>query len=156
MRPVRLEIEGLTSFRERVVLDFDGLDLFAITGATGAGKSSLIDAMTLALYGQVPRVSDRYKQLISHGAERMSVRFDFSVGGEVYRVARTIRASGSPAFRLERVVGDETEPLADRDKEVGAEIERLLGLDYDAFVRSVVLPQGQFDSFLKGKPEERR
>jgi exonuclease SbcC len=153
---VRLEIEGLTSFRERVVLDFDGLDLFAITGPTGAGKSSLIDAMTLALYGQVPRVSDRYKQLISHGAERMSVRFDFRVGAETYRVARTIRATGSPAFRLERVVADGTEPLADRDKEVGAEIERILGLDYDAFVRSVVLPQGQFDSFLKGKPEERR
>ena len=71
-------------------------------------------------------------------------------------MARTIRATGSPAFRLERVVGDETEPLADREKEVGAEVERILGLDYDAFVRSVVLPQGQFDAFLKGKPEERR
>jgi exonuclease SbcC len=157
VRPVRLEIEGLTSFRDRVVLDFEGLDLFAITGPTGAGKSSLIDAMTLALYGQVPRVSDKYKQLISHGAERMSVRFDFSVGGETYRVARTIRANGgTSAFRLERVVADGTEPLADRDKDVGAHIERILGLDYDAFVRSVVLPQGQFDAFLKGKPEERR
>jgi exonuclease SbcC len=156
VRPVRLEIEGLTSFRERVVLDFDGLDLFAITGPTGAGKSSLIDAMTLALYGQVPRVSNSYKQLMSHGAERMSVRFDFRVGSEVYRVARTIRASGSPAFRLERVGADGPEPLADRDKDVGAEVERILGLDYDAFVRSVVLPQGQFDAFLKGAPAERR
>jgi exonuclease SbcC len=156
VRPVRLEIEGLTSFRDRVVLDFDGLDLFAITGPTGAGKSSLIDAMTLALYGQVPRVSDKYKQLISHGAERMSVCFEFRVGAETYRVARSIRTAGSPALRLERVTAEGAEPLADRDKEIGAHIERILGLDYDAFVRSVVLPQGQFDAFLKGKPEERR
>ncbi|HET8648355.1 MAG TPA: AAA family ATPase, partial [Vicinamibacteria bacterium] len=149
-------IQGLTSFRDRVELDFEGLDLFAITGATGAGKSSLIDAMTLALFGQVPRVSDKYKQLISHGAERLSVLFDFRVGGETYRVARTIRASGSPAFRLERLTPAGAEPLADRDKDVCEQVERILGLDYDAFVRSVVLPQGQFDAFLKGKPEERR
>ena len=56
MRPLRLELEGFTSFKERLALDFDGLDLFAITGPTGAGKSSLIDALVFALYGQVPRV----------------------------------------------------------------------------------------------------
>ena len=96
MRPRRLEIEGFTSFRERLHLDFDGLDLFAITGPTGAGKSSLIDAIVFALYGQVPRVGREYKQLISHGAERLSVKLDFEVGGRLYRVARTARAAGPP------------------------------------------------------------
>ena len=72
MRPLRLEIEGFTSFRERVAIDFKGLDLFAITGPTGAGKSSIIDAMMFALYGQVPRVSREYRQLVSHGAERLT------------------------------------------------------------------------------------
>ncbi len=156
MRPLRLEIEGFTSFRDRVAVDFDGLDLFAITGPTGAGKSSLLDAMVLALYGQVPRVAKEYKQLISHGAERMSVRLDFRVGHATYRIARTVRASGQPQFRLERVENGLAVGVADRAAVVGAEVERLLGLDYDAFVRSVVLPQGQFDAFLKGKPEERR
>jgi DNA repair protein SbcC/Rad50 len=156
VRPLRLEIEGLASLREKVVVSFEDLDLFAITGPTGAGKSSLIDALVLALYGQVPRVGKEYKQLISHGAERLSVRLDFAVGEAQYRIARTIRASGTPQFRLERLCGGEPEPLADRAKEIEAEIERIVGLDYDAFIRSVVLPQGQFDAFLRGKPEERR
>jgi exonuclease SbcC len=156
VRPLRLEIEGLTSLRERVVVSFEDLDLFAITGPTGVGKSSLIDAMVLALYGQVPRVGKEYKQLISHGAERLSVRLDFAVGDARYRIARSIRASGAPQFRLERLRDGEAEPLADRAKDIESEIERIIGLDYDAFVRSVVLPQGQFDAFLRGKPEERR
>ena len=58
MRPLRLEVGGFTSFAEKQVVDFSGLDLFAITGPTGAGKSSLIDALVFALYGQVPRVGD--------------------------------------------------------------------------------------------------
>src|SRR5262249_52449823 len=65
MRPLRLEIEGFPSFRDRVVLDLADLDLFAITGPTGAGKSSLIDAMVFPLYGQVPRVGNEYRQLLS-------------------------------------------------------------------------------------------
>src|SRR6185436_1255221 len=56
LKPLRLELEGFTSFRDGTVLELEGLDLFAITGPTGAGKSSLIDAMVFALYGQVPRV----------------------------------------------------------------------------------------------------
>ncbi|MDP8927983.1 MAG: AAA family ATPase, partial [Actinomycetota bacterium] len=46
MRPIRLELDGFASFRERVEVDFDGVDLFALTGPTGAGKSSVIDAIT--------------------------------------------------------------------------------------------------------------
>src|SRR5512143_1055292 len=156
MKPLRLTVEGFTSFRDRLELDFSGLDLFAITGPTGAGKSSLIDAIVFALYGQVPRVGDDYKQLISHGAERASVLFEFGVGGDVYRIARTARRNGPSQQRLERLVASGIEPIADRAREIRAEGERRLGLDYDGFTRSVVLPQGQFDAFLKGEPKERR
>jgi DNA repair protein SbcC/Rad50 len=156
LRPLRLELEGFTSFKERLVLDFEGLDLFAITGPTGAGKSSLIDALVFALYGQVPRVGREYKQLVSHGAERLSVGLDFEVGGKRYRVARTARVSGNPQTVLERQTDDGFEPLAGRVKEIEEAIEKIVGLDYDAFTRSVVLPQGQFDAFLKGEPKERR
>ncbi len=156
MRPLRLELEGFTSFKERLALDFDGLDLFAITGPTGAGKSSLIDALVFALYGQVPRVGREYKQLVSHGAERLSVGLDFEVGGKRYRVARTVRVTGNPQVVLERQTDTGFEPLAGRVKEIEEAIETIVGLDYDAFTRSVVLPQGQFDAFLKGEPKERR
>ena len=159
MRPLRLEIEGFTSFRERVVLDFESLDLFAITGPTGAGKSSLIDALVFALYGQVPRVGKEYRQLLSHGSERANVRLDFAVGNDRFRVVRTIRATGPAPTRLERVhpgPPERTEALADRVTEIEKQVERIVGLDYDAFTRSVVLPQGQFDAFLKGEAKERR
>jgi DNA repair protein SbcC/Rad50 len=156
VRPLRLTIEGFTSFRERVELDFTGLDLFAVTGPTGAGKSSLVDALVFALYGQVPRVGKEYRQLVSHGAERLSVSLDFGMDGQEYRVVRTARAVGNVQTRLERRQGSQWRPVADRVKDIGEEIERIVGLDYDAFVRSVVLPQGQFDAFLKGRSEERR
>jgi DNA repair protein SbcC/Rad50 len=156
VRPLRLELEGFTSFKERLVLNFDGLDLFAITGPTGAGKSSLIDALVFALYGQVPRVGREYKQLVSHGAERLSVSLGFEVGGTRYRVARTARLVGNPQTVLERQTDTGFEPLAGRVKEIEEAIEKIVGLDYDAFTRSVVLPQGQFDAFLKGEPKERR
>ncbi len=156
MKPLRLTVEGFTSFRERLEIDFSGLDLFAITGPTGAGKSSLIDAIVFALYGQVPRVGDDYKQLISHGVERLSVLFEFAVGGERYRIARAVRRERPSQQRLERLTPAGSEPLADKAREIRAEVERILGLDYDGFTRSVVLPQGQFDAFLKGEPKERR
>ena len=156
MRPHRLTLEGFTSFREKLELDFAGLDLFAITGPTGAGKSSLIDAIVFALYGQVPRVGDDYKQLISHGAERLSVMLEFGVGKERYRIARTVRPDKPSQQRFERITSGPPEPIADRVKEMRGEVDRILGLDYDGFTRSVVLPQGQFDAFLKGEPKERR
>jgi exonuclease SbcC len=157
MRPLKLEIEGFTSFREKLALDLSGLDLFAITGATGAGKSSLIDALVFALYGQVPRVGKEYRQLISHQAERLSVLLEFEVGGRGYRIARSARANNGPVqVRLEHRNGKGWVPSADRVKEIEAEVVKIVGLDYDAFTRSVVLPQGQFDAFLKGEPKERR
>jgi exonuclease SbcC len=156
VRPLKLSLEGFTSFRDKVDIDFAGLDLFAVTGPTGVGKSSLIDAIIFALYGQVPRVGDDYKQLISHGRERLSVMLEFGVGRERYRVVRTARPDRPSQQRLERITGQPSEPLGDRAREIRAEVERILDLDYDGFTRSVVLPQGQFDAFLKGEPKERR
>lgn len=156
MRPLRLRVEGLTSFREPAEVDFTGLSLFAITGATGAGKSSLIDAMLLALFGRAPRVGREHNQLISHGMDRLSVLLEFRAGGRHYRIARSIRSDRPSQVQLERVDGDVAESLAGKAREVELEIQRILGMDYDAFTRSVVLPQGQFDAFLSGDPKQRR
>ena len=155
MRPLHLELRGFTSFKEAATLDFEGRRLFAITGPTGAGKSSLLDAMTWALYGQVPRVGRETRQLITHGAKAMAVQFDFSVRGTRYRVSR--QAPGNLGARLERLRADDVwEPLEDRAREVTRRIEELIGLDYTTFTKTVLLPQGAFDTFLRGDEPQRR
>ena len=155
MRPLRLEVRGFTSFREPAVLDFEGRRLFAITGPTGAGKSSLLDAMTWALYGEVPRVGRATRQLITHGARSMAVQLDFSVRGDRYRVSR--QAPGNLGARLERQRDDEAwEPVADRARDVTRRVEELLGLDFATFTKTVLLPQGAFDTFLRGDESQRR
>ena len=155
MRPLRLELRGFTVFREPAVVDFEGRRLFAITGPTGSGKSSLLDAMTWALYGEVPRVGRATRQLITHGARSMAARLDFSVRGQRYRVSR--QAPGAIGTRLERQAADGAwEPLADRAREVTARVTSLLGLDFQTFTKTVLLPQGAFDTFLRGDEPQRR
>ena len=157
MRPLRLELRGFTSFRDTAVVDFEDRRLFAITGPTGAGKSSLLDAMTWALYRRVPRIGQGAQgthQLITHGAKVMAVRFDFSVRGTRYRVSR--QAPGNLGSRLERQrVDGEWEALADRARDIDDRIVGLIGLDFPTFTKTVLLPQGAFDAFLRGEARQR-
>lgn len=154
MRPVLLRIRGFTAFRDETVVEFEGRRLFVITGPTGAGKSSLLDAMTWALYGQVPRVGRSVKELVSQGEREMSVLFEFTVRGRGYRVSR--RYPGSTSTRLERLVSEQWVPMEDRAADVTRAVETLLGMDYATFTRAIVLPQGEFDSFLRGDAKDRR
>jgi DNA repair protein SbcC/Rad50 len=158
VRPIKLEVQGLTAYKERAEIDFTGLDLFAITGPTGAGKTTLVDAITYALFGQVPRVSNDIKQLISQGEERLRVNLEFSSDGHRYRVHRSTGHKGLATAQLERFDDATAEwmPEADKAREATEMIGQTLGMDYDGFVRSILLPQGQFQQFLAGKPEERR
>jgi len=86
MRPRRLEFEGFTAFRDRTVIDFEGADLFALCGPTGAGKTTVIDGITFALYGKVPRLDDlrAVAPVISQGRVEARVRLDFTVGDTSY------------------------------------------------------------------------
>ena len=59
MRPVRLVMQGFGAYRDRTEVDFEGADLFALTGPTGAGKSTVVDAICMALYGSVPRYDNK-------------------------------------------------------------------------------------------------
>ena len=107
MRPKLLELSGFTAFREPVTVDFRGADLFALTGPTGSGKSSLIDAIVFALYGSVPRIGQRdVAPIVSLGKLEARVRFEFSLEGVDYSVARVVRRTKGGAStaeaRLER------------------------------------------------------
>ncbi len=155
MRPIRLELEGFTAFREKCAIDFSNFDLFAITGQTGAGKTSLLDAMTYSLYGKTSRLNKTGKELISQGAASMSVLLHFRVGTNEYKVNRVIKGS-SVIARLEKLHAGEWNAISGGIVEINDQVAQIIGLDFDGFTKAVILPQGKFDVFLRGKPDERR
>lgn len=159
MRPLELAVEGFTSFRDPQVIDFRPLGLFVITGPTGSGKTSILDALTLALYGEVARAGrNDVRSLISTGQNAARVRLDFEVAGTRYRVVRRFPRNGSQTVALERFEGDQLIPEVEsgKVKEIRQRIQALVGLDFDAFTRAVLLPQGDFSRFLRGSPDQRK
>ncbi|HEV7514674.1 MAG TPA: SMC family ATPase [Thermoanaerobaculia bacterium] len=161
MRPVHLTVEGLACFREKQEIDFQTLELFAISGPTGAGKSTLLDAITFALYGEIPRVNYQSRtEMISAARDRVSVVLDFEVGSSRYRIARTLRRNGVQAVRLEERDGvggsGSGKTLADQVRAATDQVAEILGLGAPAFMQAVVLPQGEFARFLKAPPRDRR
>ncbi|TDE87614.1 AAA family ATPase [Deinococcus sp. S9] len=159
MRPLSLELQGFTAFRQHTTLDFSDLELFALVGPTGSGKSSLLDAMTFALYGTTPRLgSTGLDALISQGERGLSVSLTFEVGGETYRVARSKgRRQAENEVRLERREEGRWVNLSDGGtKAVNDRIRRVVGLDFRTFARSVLLPQGEFSRLLHGTGKERQ
>ncbi|HEY7280104.1 MAG TPA: SMC family ATPase [Actinomycetota bacterium] len=161
MRPLRLEIRGFTAFRDEQEIDFESVETpFAIVGQTGSGKSSILDAMTYALYGQVDRVDERStREMITQGQPSMAVEFEFEVGDERYRVTRRTPRTGATKILVQRVVDGGWEQAgegADRVKDANRLLERAIGLDFDGFTRSVMLPQGKFSAFMSGDPRRRR
>ncbi|MCE7884901.1 MAG: SMC family ATPase [Actinobacteria bacterium ATB1] len=163
MRPERLELSGFTAFRRPTVIDFDGADMFVLVGPTGSGKSSVIDAITFALYGSVPRYDDvrLVAPVVSQGKVEAKVRFDFAVGAEQYSATRVVRRTRSGATtkeaRLERRDGTGgCDVLAGTADELTAGVRDLLGLGFDEFCKCVVLPQGEFARFLHDKPNKRQ
>ncbi|GAB1541214.1 SMC family ATPase [Scytonema sp. NUACC21] len=162
MRALELSLEGFTSFRSRETLDFSQLDLFAITGPTGAGKTSLLDAITFALYGHVARFGKdaNARELVSLGSQNLKVSFRFSVRGVEYRVTRTWRdRPKTPESKalLERLQSNDSwEKLETKEKSVTKRVEQVLAMDYETFTRVILLPQGKFDEFIKGDKTKRR
>ena len=179
MRPRRLEIEGFGTFRDRTVVDFADLDLVAFVGPTGSGKSTVIDAITFALYGSVARYDNPslVAPVIHQLSTEAKVRFDFEVGGDAYTAVRVVRRQKSKPgaaprastkeARLERralsadttsddTSDDTTTVLAGSVSELDEEVGRLLGLDFRQFTRTIVLPQGDFAEFLTDDPGNRQ
>lgn len=158
MRPVSIVVEGFFAYREKVTLDLAGVEYFSIAGPTGAGKSSLIDAMVFALYGRVPRLGGRVvAPVITAGQDRARISFEFEVEGRSYLATRLVQrtANGGASVREARLQeGDEI--LASGAAEVTRAVTDLLRLTFEDFTRTVVLPQGEFARFLQAPPSERQ
>ncbi len=167
MRPIHLSVSGLHSFREKQEVDFQSLcegGVFGIFGPTGSGKSSLLDAVTLALYGKVERAMNNIQGIMNHAENEIHVSFTFELGNAEhtsrYRVERSFKRTSDLTLRtsLCRLLDltEESIVIADKNNEVNIKVQELLGLTIDDFTRAVVLPQGKFAEFLSLKGTDRR
>lgn len=157
MRPERLEVEGFMIFRKPTVVDFSDTELFALTGPTGAGKSSLVDAMVFALYGAVPRHGrNQVAPVITQGKSTAKVRFDFTVDGREYSAVRVVNRGKVGATTSEARLQSGDRVLASSAREVDEAVVQLMGLDFEQFTTCVVLPQNKFERFLHAKPSDRQ
>lgn len=168
MKPILLKVAGLQSYREQQVIDFEQLcetGLFGIFGPTGSGKSSLLDAITLAMYGKVERAVNGTQGIMNHSEDTLSVSFTFELasasGPERYRVERRFKRSNELSVsntisRFIQIADGEESVIADKLADVTRCVEEKIGLKMDDFTRAVVLPQGKFAEFLSLKGSERR
>ena len=175
MKICKLKLKNLNSFRGEQEIDFEsGLlsdaSLVAITGPTGAGKTTLLDAICVALYAKTPRLSktndknQNPKHLISHGEKEGFAEVLFMANGTRYLATWSAKQNGSPKVQLRYAEGDKLitdklqkgKSLGSSQNTVSEEVESILGLDFGAFKRSVMLAQGEFAAFLKASNEDRR
>ena len=167
MKILSITLNNLHSLRgeQKVELDKEPLrdsGLFAITGATGSGKSTVLDALTLALFGRSPRYGNEAnpEHVMSRHCGECSAEVAFRVHSGDYRAVWQLRrARNSPDGKLQqpkRYVFDAAgATLAQSVREADAKILELTGLDYERFLRSVLLAQGKFAKFLESEEKDR-
>jgi len=166
MIPRKISLSNFLSYGEKLqTIDFGAYSLMCLSGKNGNGKSALLDAMTWALWGQARKTSGIAKAdagLVRLGATRMLVSFDFLFAGKYYRVRREFaKTHGKPYASLDFEVsqddGETFISLTDKTiRRTQEKIEKLLGLDFDTFVNSAFLRQGQANEFSKKSPKERK
>jgi len=159
MIPIRLEIHNFLPYRAPEPLRFEGIHLACLTGPNGAGKSSILDAITWAIWGHARAKRD--EDLIHQGQQDMSVQLDFEQEGMIYRVirrrTRLSRGTGSlDLFVLDGPNGKATTISEPSMRATQDKINRLLRLDYETFINSAFLQQGNADAFTTKTPKERK
>ncbi|MBT9547114.1 MAG: SMC family ATPase [Candidatus Sericytochromatia bacterium] len=177
MIPLTLKIEGFMSYKNAVTVDFrkmlnldqehdlNHMNVLVLTGPTGSGKSSLIDAMVCALYGKTPRIGRSLSELVYKDAQGhvKSARLEFSFGhkNQEYLILRSFKLKSGHQVEVHQR-SDSSEDWGPALSVGGVNqfetwISELLGLSYDAFTRVIMLPQGNFDQFIKeDTPQKRR
>ncbi|OJV18365.1 MAG: chromosome segregation protein SMC [Dyadobacter sp. 50-39] len=166
MIPKRLKIKGLYSYQTEQEIDFDPLtdaSLFGIFGAVGSGKSSILEAITFALYGDTERLNksgdDRTYNMMNLRSDDLLIDFECIAGKDGERYRFTVRGKRNSknfkdvkTFERKGYVWRENDwvPLAENES-----TEHIIGLSYDNFRRTIIIPQGRFQEFIELKDAER-
>ena len=163
MIPIRLTIEGLYSYQERQTIDFAHLvdaGLFGIFGAVGSGKSSILEAVTFALYGETERLNlreKRYYNMMNLKSNRAYIEFDFiNFENRLFRATREFKRNSknfedvkSSVVQFYESRGGHWIPIEH------TQASDIIGLSYDNFKRTIIIPQGQFKEFIELGPTDR-
>jgi exonuclease SbcC len=159
MIPLSLSLTGFLSYRDRVEIDFTRFDLACISGRNGAGKSSLLDAITWVLFGQARKTGEALLYTTAPAAE---VVLTFEYEGNVYRVQRTLPRGKTTILEFhiqQSEIGNQKswKPLTERTlRDTQFRIEQMLRLDYDTFVNASFFLQGKADQFTQQRPGDRK
>jgi exonuclease SbcC len=167
MIPLHLTLSGFLSYGDQVELDFSGFDLACIAGSNGAGKSSILDAITWSLFGQARKRDD---SLINSRGDLAEVGFIFSYEGNLYRVLRTKPRGKTTQLEFHILGKDPDQPGDDLDWRTGSwkpltertlrdtesRIQETLRLDYETFVNASFFLQGKADQFTQQRPGDRK
>ncbi|HSF80906.1 MAG TPA: SMC family ATPase [Anaerolineales bacterium] len=172
MIPLHLYLSGFLSYRDPAELDFTSFDLACISGANGAGKSSLLDAITWAMFGQARR---RDESMINNHCEAAEVIYTFAYEGNIYQVQRANRRGKTSELQLYILqephpspqtwsavsAGQNAElnwkPLSERTlRETQERLQEILRMDYETFVNASFFLQGKADLFTQQRPGDRK
>ncbi|MCX8473914.1 MAG: AAA family ATPase, partial [Sediminibacterium sp.] len=164
MKILNLKLKNINSLYGENEIDFtkpvftnDGL--FAITGKTGAGKSSILDAITLALFGRTPRVdiSGSENAVMTRGEKDCYAEITFEINGKKWKSSwkqeRTRTGTLKPVHRL--ISDFENKIIADQVRTCDLEIVNILGLSFEQFTKVILLAQGSFAAFLQAEQKEK-
>lgn len=154
MRPLSLRLIGFRSYSDETI-DFRHHGLVVISGDTGAGKTSILDGISFALFGRTPELSTS-RELLTLGATHGEVALTFAAGASQWRVTRRFgRDAPEPGHQLEQLDGNEVVDRVIGATAVNAAVTALIGLTFQSFTSAVLLAQGRFAQFLQSTPKDR-
>lgn len=163
MIPVKLEIEGLYSYKEKQTIDFTqltGAGLFGIFGAVGSGKSSILEAILLALYGTTERLASKGEKnsMVNLQSSGISIHFEFKAGknnAQTFKASYLAKRNSKNFDDVKPATHTFYEMTSDGWLPLEAKGEALIGMKMDHFRQTVIIPQGKFREFIEQKPKDR-
>ena len=168
MRPISLKMKAFGAYVKEIDLDFEkglgGENFFLINGATGSGKTTILDAICYALYGESSGGSRTGKMMRAEAAaptDKTEVEFVFSLRGKIYRIVRSpkymkpkMRGEGFTEEKASAKIFENGSPLEAKD--VSEYVKNLLGFGKEQFRQVVILPQGEFKKFLLANSKDKQ